>query len=231
LEPLQFFGRKISELKNNRSMKKLTLLTLFVAFFYTVNVSAQENYSNEVRTLAGDGLNFYSSGGYGGFKMAYGAVDGLDAFFIGGQGGWVVNHRLVIGGGGMGFTSQGRFDANLNRNYRFEGGYGGLLLEYFLQPTKLVHLSFPLLIGGGGVGYEPENISSGIAYQEAGFFLVNPGIELQLNVLSFMRIAIGGSYLFTSDVDLRYANNDQRIATGNLLNGPTATIAFKFGRF
>ena len=209
-------------------MKKLILL---LAFFCFINAKAQENYSNEVRTLAGDGLNLYSSGGYGGFKMAYGAVVGLDAFFIGGQGGWVINHRLVVGGGGMSFSSQERFDTNLNRNYRFEGGYGGLLLEYFWQPTKLVHLAFPVLIGGGGVGYEPANISSGIAYEEAGFFLLNPGVELQLNVLSFMRIAVGGSYLFTSDIDLRYAANDQPIAATNLLRGATGTIAFKFGRF
>lgn len=162
--------------------------------------------------------------------MATGNIDGLNTFFIGGQGGWVVNHQLVIGGGGMSFTSKERFDGNLNNSYEFDGGYGGVLIEYMIKPASLIHLSFPVLIGGGGIGYEAANSQSDFSYEEAGFFLVQPGLELQLNVLPFMRIALGTSYIFTSDIDFRYANND-RIASSNLMQGFNSSLTFKFGSF
>lgn len=208
-------------------MKKLIFLLLAVT---TIPSFAQGDYNAQVKTLAGNGLGINTSGGYGGFKMAYGSIDGLNTLFIGGQGGWVINHQLVIGGGGMNFTSEERFDANLNSAYEFDGGYGGILIEYMLKPASLVHLSFPLLIGGGGIGYESANNTPDPVNGDAGFFVIQPGVELQLNVLPFMRIALGGSYLFTSNIDLRYGNNDQ-IAGTNLMRRPNASIAFKFGSF
>lgn len=211
-------------------MNYRSAFTLLILAILCFKASAQNDESG-MQTLLGGGI--YANGGYGGFNMAYTELDGLGTIYFGGQGGWVINHTFVIGGGGYGFTSDLRFDQELNADYQFDGGYGGVLFEYILKPNRVIHFSFPLLIGGGGVRYtrDTRNYNSGFQQDEAGFFIIEPGVELQINVLPFMRVAFGGRYKITSDINLNYRISNNRIANSGLLRAPSANISFKFGRF
>jgi len=73
------------------------------------------------------------------------------------------------------------------------------------------------------------------------FYLIQPGIEVELNITRFFRLAIGGNYRFTSDINLTTTDFNNtitdtddvpiQILDNNDLNSFTTYISFKFGRF
>ena len=68
------------------------------------------------------------------------AVDGRFANFFGVYGGWLINHQFLIGLGGYGKTTG---------IYERQMGYGGLVLEYYLDPNRLANFSIRGLLGAG----------------------------------------------------------------------------------
>lgn len=214
------------------------LLLLFVLFGY-----GQEEESQEFKTIFGSD---FESGGYGAPELKLGPVNGVSSLFVGGRGGWIIGHRLVIGGGGYGMTTNNTFmedpadrPSNLpvdsTRNIKLDMGYGGLLLEFIAMPKSAVHLSFPVLIGGGGsnlgaqtfVGqsnYYPEGWATYDFIENSGFFVVEPGVFIELNMTKFFRLSAGGSYRFISGVNMQRLNS-------NDLSGATFSLALKFGGF
>lgn len=214
-------------------MKKTTIT--FCLLLLATCAFAQEE--GEMKTLFGNG-GAVSHGGYGGITTAYTNMDGRDAIMIGGRGAWLINHKIGIGLAGTGFLTESKVDAQLNGDrYQLAGGYGGLFLEYIVNPKSPVHVSFPLTIGAGGVSYlESNNSFSGNDFNtfeedSQAFFVVEPGIEVELNLLRFMRIAFGASYRYTSDVSLNYSANNQAIIGKDALNGFSGGITLKFGKF
>jgi len=55
-------------------------------------------------------------------------------------GGWLINQKLLIGGGGYFQTNQGDVS---------DMKYGGAVLEYFFHPSQLLNVSVRGLVGGG----------------------------------------------------------------------------------
>ncbi|MBO3698695.1 hypothetical protein [Roseivirga sp. E12] len=213
-------------------MKKTTI-TLCLLLLTSLAFS-QEN--GEMKTLFGNG-GIYSHGGYGGLSTSYSNIGGRDAILIGGRGAWLINHRLGIGLAGTGFLTEARTDLQLNDRYEFVGGYGGLFLEFIVNPESPVHISFPLTIGAGGIAYARSHNSfrggdfDFLEEDSQAFFVVEPGIELELNVIKFMRVAFGASYRYTSDIDLNYLNDGQAITSKDALRGLSGGITLKFGKF
>ena len=126
-----------------------------------------------------------------------------------------------------------RFDADLDDQFMYVGGYGGLRLEYILLPNSPVHISLPVVIGAGGISYARSNhdFEFGFSATSQAFFVVEPGIELEMNVVKFMRVGFGVSYRFTSDIDEGYYSPGQNIIDSQVLEGWSGTISFKFGKF
>lgn len=213
-------------------MKKTTI-TLCLLLMATC-AFAQEK--REMQTLFGNG-GIYSHGGYGGITTSYSNIDGRDAILIGGRGAWLINHRIGIGLAGTGFLTEAKTDASLNDRYQLVGGYGGLFLEFIANPDSPIHVSFPLTIGAGGVSYARSyNSFRGNDFdffEEASqaFFVVEPGVELELNIVKFMRVAFGVSYRYTSDIDLDYVASGQAITSKDALRGLSGGITLKFGKF
>lgn len=102
-----------------------------------------------------------------------------------------------------------------------------------------MHVAFPVLVGGGGVSYSEKINHSGREYDEANsfskdaaFFVVNPGIELELNMLRFVRLAFGAYYRYTSPVDIEYKSYQGiKIAPNDALNGFSFGTTIKIGYF
>lgn len=212
---------------NFKKTLAVILLSLIVGYGF-----AQDN-SEEMQTLFGD--NPISYGGYGGPRFAFSEFNGQDIWLVGGRGGAIINHSFVIGGAGYGIVNSPRFsniehDGTTYPVAYLEGGYGGMHLEYILMPNKLVHLSFPVLIGAGGLLYsETSAAASGGNYNESiivnsAFFVVEPGVELELNIVRFMRISAGVSYRYAHKLDLPNT-------PASAFNSLSGTIALKFGKF
>lgn len=67
-------------------------------------------------------------------------VDGKFANLAGVYGGWLIDRKLLLGGGGYFLT---------NRSDDFKMTYGGFVAEYFFSSDQLVNFSVKGLIGGG----------------------------------------------------------------------------------
>uniref|UniRef100_UPI0032178E5A hypothetical protein n=1 Tax=uncultured Draconibacterium sp. TaxID=1573823 RepID=UPI0032178E5A len=215
-------------------MKQLTLL---VALIMAVGLAkAQDDYYNdEVQTIFSKNK---SNGGYGAFSMAYSQIGGRDALVTGARGAFIFDHSFAIGIGGYGFVNNLDYESyhhiNPEEEFMLAGGYGGLFLEPILAGTKPVHLSFPILIGMGGIALVENNgwgwdwdvdpYHPGHEYDHDLFFVVEPAVELEFNLARFFRTALYASYRFTSDIELYDTKNDA-------LRGFNFGATFKFGKF
>lgn len=166
----------------------------------------QSRNSNEIQTLTGPGSHF---GFYFGFTTGYSRIDGYDAVNAGASVALIANHSLAIGFSGKGFVSESfRGDAGSSANYNYAGGYGGLLIEPILFPKRPVHLSFPVLLGAGGVArnrvsgmYHPYDYDDFFIEEAEAFLIAEPGVEIELNVARWLRMGVGISYRIVSSLD------------------------------
>ncbi len=154
-------------------------------------------------------------------------VQGNWALLLGGRGGVVLGHTLAFGVGGYICTEF------VNQDIYTYGGppdllfmYGGLEVEYVLFSHKLVHATGQALVGGGSLVAEQNDEwyhHRGNQIYD-GFFVVEPGVNVELNVLSFFRVAVGAGYLYVDGVELPGMADED-------LAGVTYTLQFKFGNF
>lgn len=200
---------------------------------------AQTTQDQPMRTLLG-GETKLEHGGWGAVTTHYTRIMDQDALLVGLRGGWLTNHRLTIGLAGQGSVTPAKnagYDAHLvaagetlERDSRMYMGYGGLLIEPVIAYRSPVHVSLPLIIGAGGVGYQwngrfqdgfdPRNDRD----DGQAFFVVEPGAELEVNIIPLVRLGAGISYRYTSDIDLPGTPKDAA-------RGFNAGISLKIGRF
>ena len=181
-------------------------------------------YSQE-KTLVGSGT--ISHGGFGAPVIKYTQIYGEPSLLVGGRGGWIINHTFVLGGGGYGLVNEINSNINLIGNPTYiHFGYGGLELEYIIASDQLVHYSVYSLIGAGGVSLA-NNFDGDWEdghYGSDAFFIFEPAINVELNIISFFRINAGVSYRLISGINYyEFANSD--------FDGFSAVLAFKFGKF
>ncbi|HPD65088.1 MAG TPA: hypothetical protein P5050_05965 [Bacteroidia bacterium] len=201
---------------------------LLLAIILLNATAAFSQNDDEIKTLFGNELKF---GGYGSFDMKFTSISNHASLLLGGKGGCILNHQLVLGGGGWGLSTPVRLVLSDGLGHdstgRLNFGYGGVLFEYMLFPTKAINLSIPLLIGSGSAKlyYRDYNLFFDNALIESStFFVLEPGIDIQLNLLSFMRFSLGASYRLISGTFLE--NLDDRDMSGLSINA-----SFKFGYF
>ena len=221
-------------------MKKniLTLLAVLIGIGAQAQTGSETNQGNsqsdEIKTL------FSNTGGIGWWvspDFEWTQFEGDDVFLGGLSGGIIINHSFSLGLGGYGIlNSQNLRYSGINdtADVYLYGGYGGLKLEFRLNPLNLVHVAFPLLIGGGGVAYstwghedwnsymDPDDYD--YAYAWDSYFVIEPGVVIGINLLRFMRLDAGVSYRYAPGIELPRTSS-------NLLNGFGANISLKFGSF
>ena len=211
---------------------KLAVL-IVVALISSMALVAQEEKkgysSSEIQTFLDQKAS--SNGAYGAFHIGYSQIAGRDAINMGFRGGWIANHKFVLGFAGAGFFSDKRSIGMNGLDNFIAGGYGGLLFEPIMMPMSQVHVSFPMIIGAGGVniieGYHNMHdwtYHDPTTSEATPYFVFEPGAELEFNIAKFFRFGLGVSYRFTSNVDLAGISPDAL----RTLNGH---VIFKFGKF
>lgn len=215
-------------------MKNITIFIGILAIA-TLTLSAQDDNSNKNRN-SGEIKTLFDSnrgnGGYGAFSIGYSKIDSRDALMMGMRGEWIIGHGFGLGIAGYGFMTDPVYDQLTNLNYSLAGGYGGLIMEPILFGWYPIHVTFPILIGAGGVANasyrtdwnDPYEYWDGYLEEATAFFVAEPGIELEFNLVRFMRIALYGSYRYTTDLKLEGTPE-------NALRGYNYGITFKFGSF
>lgn len=166
------------------------------------------------------------SGGFGAPVVKFTEIKDEFSVLVGGRGGWILNHTFVIGGGAYGLVTE-----NIEQGRTVTGnpiyltmGYGGLELEYIMNSDKLIHLNMLVLIGGGGVDQREKGGGYSEDFNGDVFFVFEPALNVELNVTTFFRICLGGSFRLISGADFHDIQNGD-------LAGPAAALTLKFGKF
>lgn len=193
-------------------------LAYLVMFLLPVTLGAQEQ-----QTLLSGPMDH---GGFGGPVVKFTQVADRFGVFVGGRGGWIINHQLVLGGGGYGLANPNDFVLILDGiEHRLGLGYGGFEVEYVNRWDEVAHLTAGVLIGGGGASwYDWRYQDWGFEDYTDAFFVAEPTLSLELNVVSFFRISLGASYRIVANVDLVGLSDSD-------LSGGAGSITFKFGSF
>ncbi|MFH1119519.1 MAG: hypothetical protein V1775_06815 [Bacteroidota bacterium] len=234
-------------------MKRMTFIIFLLAVFLSPVVQGQDTLrlfghqkergsnqkkqrsgdrpSSDIQTLTGPG---HKVGFYFGFHTGYSRIADYDAFSAGVNLTMIANHGLAIGFAGRGFFTE-TFDekdgSGSLANYSYDGGYGGILIEPIILPKFPVHVSFPVILGAGGIAKNrlnnfeyPYDYTDVYTEDSEAFLIAEPGVEIEFNVTRWMRLAIGGSYRFTTSIEPSDFKSDP-------LNGFTGGLSVKFGMF
>ncbi len=167
-------------------------------------------------------------GGYGALVIKFGSVNNQFALLVGGRGGWIINHSFVLGFGAYGLVNDvpSYVTGPFGEHY-IDFGYGGLDLEYVFNSDRLIHLSIHALIGGGAVGFRGSASGSwnpNSEHMEDGVFVVEPGMNLDLNIIRWFRLSAGASFRYVRGTSAGLSTNKD-------LSGPSAQLTFRFGDF
>ena len=213
-------------------MKKI--ITLFVLALMVQGAFAQEE-KEEVKMDNMNTIfnkeNLKVTGGFIAPELKVGNVHEDVSLFIGGNLGMTFNDKFTFGLAGYGLTNNSNFD--INRTGTLESasigmGYGGLLLEYTFFTNKKIHFSIPVVVGVAGIYiYEDDDDYFNSEWDEienSAAFVVEPGINIELNMFKFFRIDLGASYRLISQTDLVYLQDED-------LSDITINATFKFGFF
>ena len=214
-------------------MKNLAI-TLLLTLLITPFSWAQDHYEKPVKptkTLLGDGAKVR---GFGSVDIRMTEMMDDLGVLVGAHGGIILNNHFVIGLGGYGLTSnfQEEGGENFDDLYLY-GGYGGLILGGIFSPKEVVHIYTPVLIGAGGMEVTDRNYLNnfhrpqppfGTYTETSAFFVVEPGLEVEINVTRFFKIGVGASYRFIRESDLI-------TVTDKDLSGFSGGMSLKFGKF
>lgn len=210
------------------------IVTVSTVFFISTSLIGQDE--TEYGTLLSRD-NGFSHGAYVGMDFGYTEVANRSSFLTGVTIAWVIDHTIELGIAGKGFVTNPLPDLLLeNNNFMYAGGYGGLHCAVNVLGNKPINVSIPIILGVGEISYIRSQYDGYYDnfYPESHYmyFVIEPGIDLQLNMTKFFRLSAGVSYRYTSDIYLLYSNtNAQPIASPSILRGLNAGIKIKFGRF
>jgi opacity protein-like surface antigen len=208
-------------------MKKTIILSALITLLST-SMFSQDSENDEIKTLFGDNK---PRGFYGAFSIGYSEIDQKQAVVFGGRFEWIVSHSIGLGFGGNGFINEYHYDQILNQEVFLTGGYGGFYIEPIVVPNFPVHVSFPILLGVGGVSYitkETEYYHNMIEDSEV-FLVAEPAAEVELNITRNFRLALGASYRFTTPFDVGATGSTP--VSSKSIEGWSYMLTFKFGRF
>jgi len=168
---------------------------------------------NGMETLSGDNAH---SGGYGALFFKGSSFKNTSILMMGIRGAWVVNRSFGLGidlNGLLPISKYDDVDPSGFSDAILLGGYGGLFLEPVVWSKKLVHVTFPISMGAGWLGYVEDwedeyYYGGGDLLDDDVFWYIEPGINAEVNVTNYFRIDIGISKRFTQDLSLYNTPSD-----------------------
>ncbi len=220
-------------------MKKSIFLITIALGLACFTATAQENKdyeSNEIRTLAGN--KNCSNGFYAGLTFGYSPIENMDAYLSGARLAWVFNHSFAFGIAGNAFVNDLDMYHDLPEGeYYLTGGYGGFFFEPIFFGKSPIHFSVPIILGAGGIYAWNEYYyidpwdTRHYNYNDDwdAFFVVEPGLQIDFNVVRFMQLSLGASYRFTDDIEMSVS--DEFNVGKDALRDISGYFTIKFGKF
>jgi len=163
-------------------------------------------------------------------NVQLGSVAGETAVLASFKGAITFREQFAIGGMYSLLLNEFRPVTELEPDTYLDLRMGGLFLEYTLQPSKLLHLTFPVSVGAGEIQLDwiedsPLYNTQDDFFGEDNFLFVEPGALLELNVLPYVKLNLGLTYrIVPGGVDYR------GLEAGDI-SGWTGLLGLKFGLF
>lgn len=173
---------------------------------------------------------------WGGMSSQFTGIGEHEAVLFGIRGGIIMNGALTVGVAGYGISGylNDLWYPNLDngKGAYLDGGYGGLFIEPVFAPNLPVHISFPIIMGAGGVAYTKSAVYNWYDHHYyndtyidySPFFVFEPGVEVEMNLLKFVKFGVGASYRHTKGLNLIETSS-------TILNGYSAGFTLKVGIF
>lgn len=174
-------------------------------------------------------------------EFSYGQLRGDMTTFGGMSGMFVVNKKWAIGATAQ-MSTNDAFVPKAVSPLAVKAGWGGAKIEYTPKPNALVHVSFPLVIGGGeasadsvstrsdnGNGHDKDvygTTESAKNQNSNGFVVVQPGIHFEANLLRYAKIYVGADYRLSF-----LTSNQTTLLPANTLQGFSISAGLKMGLF
>lgn len=211
---------------------KRTLLALTIL---CCMLSGIESRSQQVQTVF-SGSKIKRSGGYAAISNKFTTINGDFANMPEIYGGWFINSKFLIGAelaATTNFIPSAAFNNSSDKKISYQYGQFDLMTEYVFASNKKVHFAVNLINGAGfTLQYDRTDWDDWDNYDDWNddhtnakfFYVIEPGAQVEINLLKWMRISPGISYRKTFG------------AKGNGLNdGDLSNISYnmslKFGRF
>jgi hypothetical protein len=152
------------------------------------------------------------------------SIQGNIGTLIGFYGGALINRTFLLGiSGGV----------NLGHP-RVNYGYFGGIAQYIHKPEKMIHFSGQMLVAYGTTK-DYQNPKSGLLdnfwnISGARFCMIEPGVNLELNLGINLTLVTGISYRYVSGLNESDENVSITHVTNNDLSGVNFNIGLKFGK-
>ncbi len=211
------------------TLRLLALLALLLpaAAFAQDGAEQVPPTKDEPQTLFGGDIDL---GGFGGPLLKFTGLADEAAVLVGGRGGLLIGKSFWVGGGGMGMLNRihvARLPGESEETTSFS--YGGPMMGFVILSDRLVHAEIAALVGGGSIGFQKpsgvdEDGEPDFDTDPDAFFVFEPELNVEVNVLSFFRVGAGLAWRFMGGVD-----------TGNWesgdFDGLAGQLILKFGSF
>lgn len=202
-------------------------MTRFITLFLVLGLALSvESHAQETQTLISNGI---SHGGYGAPVFGVTFVNGQASYLRGIRGAWIIHlseeHTVQIGLGSYrtrsDFNAAGWTNPDISEP-EMRTNYGGFELEYVNRSHRLVHYSIQALVGSGNVRYQDRDLD--LNRTSDNYFVLQPGVNLNLNITNWFRLSGGLFYRYAGGVNLE--------GTGDTdLSGLTSFVGLRFGKF
>jgi hypothetical protein len=201
--------------KNQKALKTLVIIVGVLTGMASI-VFGQEKVTvigekDEMQTLFAYDAKIT---GYGSWDNKITRLAGQDAMIIGAHGGVIFNSYFYFGLGAYGSVTTNEIMGNSpEESLDLRMGYTGLMMGFNILPRKVVHFSIPLFVGVGNLELEHNDAF----VENSAFLLFEPGLQLEVNVMQFMKIGLGGGYRMVHGTNLRNPVTDEDLTywTGN----------------
>jgi hypothetical protein len=171
-------------------------------------------------------------------EVQYGQVKSAFTSFGGGSAMLMVNNRFAFG-----VTAQQSLISSFSPKgispLFLQTAIMGGKIEYTPNPTSAVHITFPLMVGVGEAqvdslgenqrlkSFEGRGRENGFSRNQGnGYVVIQPGINVEANLLSFMKLFVGANYRFSI-----LSDNNSTLLTANTLQGVSISAGAKVGIF
>jgi hypothetical protein len=209
--------------------KKSLAIAVFISLISTLKLSAQDTTHTLLKFKKPESIGIYVAP-----EFQYGSLNGDFTSFGGSSLMLMINNRFAFGVTGQRSLINNFVPKNSSPLY-VQSYFMGGKIEYALNPASAVHITFPLMIGMGVAQADStisktdnwfEERSKGFSKRGNNYAIIQPCVNVEANMLKFMKIFVGVNYRFSILND-----NNSTVLPANTLQGVSISAGMKVGIF